>query len=862
MIGYVRTLWLFYRRHLRVQPLRELMAVMGVAAGVALLFAVQIAHHSITGSFEQIAHGVAGQATLEVAARGPEGFGENLAGAIERTPGVRHAAPILSVPILASGPHGSRALTLVGADERVNALHGSLSSEFERISEASHRGLLLLTEASAGAIGARVSGGATARVTVQIAGHSEPMTLDATVPSAALGAAADSPIAAAPLAIVQNISGLQGRLTRVLIVPQPGREAQLARALSARFGSTTNVRATGTEVQLLSDAAASEKQITLLFGAISLVAGIVLAYNALLLASEERRRFIVYLIETGARDSMIVASLFFDALILGLAGCALGLLAGDAISLVAYRALPGYIAAAFVLGGGRVIDNQTVLIALAGGLLAAFVAALLPALLTLRAGAASEPEGVGRTLALTRRLHISDTLLFAGGALLLTVSVLVSALAPATTVVALVGLTIGLVICLPMILRRLLMLARALSRRTGDPAARLSVAELRSTPARSVALLATGTIAAFLMVLIGGSVANVKAAVHRGAGDLLSSAEIWVKPGGPENVYTTEQFPYRAPQRRLQSLENVGIVRSVLPWRDSFLDLPEHAGNPGRRVWVLGVPPQLGAQIAPSQLLEGSLQTADRRLREGGWVALSQTIARAEHLRLGGRVTLPTPAGWESFRLAATTANYGWLPGAIVMNGAEVARFWSADTATELAVTLQPGVAAEQGLRAVQAALGPGAALSAQTTEQRRAEVGSVLDSTLTRLNDTTIVVLITTIASVIALMMAAVWQSRRRFHSLISIGMSFTQLARLIFFESGTVLIGGCVIGIAAGLTGQYLIDGWLHHTTGSPVRFDPAWQIGLLTLALAVAISLAAALIAVLRTAGLQPSAAFSTE
>jgi putative ABC transport system permease protein len=279
-------------------------------------------------------------------------------------------------------------------------------------------------------------------------------------------------------------------------------------------------------------------------------------------------------------------------------------------------------------------------------------------------------------------------------------------------------------------------------------------------------------------------------------------------------------------------------------------------------VWVLGVPPQLGAQIAPSQLLEGSLATADRRLREGGWVALSQTIARAQHLRLGQRFTLPTPAGRESFRLAATTANYGWLPGAIVMNGSDVARLWSASTATELAVALKPGVSRDAGRRAVQAALGPGSALNVQTTEGRRAEVSSVLDSTLTRLNDTTIVVLITTIASVIALMMAAVWQSRRRLHSLLSIGMSFTQLARLIFFESGTVLIGGCVIGIAAGLTGQYLIDGWLHHTTGAPVRFDPAWQIGLLTLAIAVAISLASSLAAVLRTAGFGLGAAFSTE
>jgi putative ABC transport system permease protein len=354
------------------------------------------------------------------------------------------------------------------------------------------------------------------------------------------------------------------------------------------------------------------------------------------------------------------------------------------------------------------------------------------------------------------------------------------------------------------------------------------------------------------MIVIGGSVANVQSAVSRGATDLLSNAPIWVKPGGPENVYATQPVASAETHRRLARL---GVVSSVEAWRDSFLDLP------GRRVWVLGVPPRLPDQIAPSQLLEGSLRTADRRLREGGWVALSQTIAREDHLRLGERFTLPTPAGNASFRLAATTANYGWLPGAIVMNGADHARLWSSEEATQLAVTLQPGVTPARGKALIEGALAPGSALAVQTAGERRGEVSAVLGSTLQRLSDITIVVLVTTIASVIALMMAAVWQGRRRFNSLISIGMGFGQFARLVFYEAGTVLLSGCLIGVAAGLVGQYLIDGWLHHTTGSPVQFTAAWALGLRTVAIAVLISLVASLIAVLRITGVQPKAAFST-
>jgi putative ABC transport system permease protein len=573
----------------------------------------------------------------------------------------------------------------------------------------------------------------------------------------------------------------------------------------------------------------------------------------LLLASDERQRFIVYLIETGTPDWLIVASLTFDALILGLAGSLIGLLVGDLISLLAYHSVPGYIAAAFAIGGQRVIDTATVLTALAGGILAAFAAAALPAMIALRGGAAADPEAASRALKFARRLRFSNAAIFACGAFLICVSIITSALKPSTTVTALVGLATGMVICLPVILRYLLVAAHKLSRHSSDPSARLAIAELRGFFTRSVALFATGAIAAFLMILIGGSVANVQHGVRKGAADLLSSADIWIKPGGPENVYTTQPFRYAQTQRRL---EHLSVVNSALPWRDAFLDLP------GRRVWVLGVPPQSAAQIAPSQFVEGSLSAADKRLREGGWIALSQTIAQEHHLHIGQRFALPTPTGYASLRLAAIVANYGWLSGAIVMNSEDRARLWDNRTATQLAVTLKPGTSLEQGKLAIETALPSNSALTVQTTNERRAEVSSVLGSTLSRLNNTTIIVLVATIASVIALTIAAISQKRGRLESLMSIGMSFGQFVRLIFYETGTLLIAGSIIGIAAGVTGQALIDGALRQATGAAVEFAPAWQLGLRIVAVMAGVSGAASLIVALQAARPQPRAAFSTE
>jgi putative ABC transport system permease protein len=851
MIEYLRTLLLFYRRHLRVQSLRELMAIVGVAAGVALLFATQVAHRSITGSFDQIARGVAGRATIELASRGPEGIDQGIAGEIERMGDVKATAPIFEQPVMAVGPNGRRALTLVGATEQLTRLGGTLSLQFQRAATGSSLGLVVLPETSARSLGARP--GST--ITVLAGQQTEHLPVAAVVPSDKLGPLAQSPLAAASLPVVQSLATSPGRVTRVLIEPRVGREAALRRALSDRFGAKANVRPVDTEARLLEGASGPEREVTFLFSVISLVTGAILAYNALLLASDGRRRFIVYLIEAGTPDSMIVASLAFDAVILGLAGSLLGLLAGDAISLIAYRSVPGYIAAAFAIGSQRVIGWPTIAIALGGGMLAAIAAAALPAIATLRASVAAEPEAVGRTLSFTRRLRFSEELVFLLGASLVSVSIALSVLQPQATVVALAGLAAGSVVCLPLVLRLLLRIARAVARRSRDPAARIAVAELSGVPARSVALLATGTVAAFMMVLIGGAVADVQHAVRRGATDLLSGSSVWIKPGGPANVYTTQPFLYAQTQHRLQKLDQVA---SILPWRDSFLDLP------GRRVWVVGVPPQVPAQIAPSQLVEGSLAEADRLIRKGGWVALSQTIAREHDLHIGDRFALPTPAGRSTVRIAATTANYGWLSGAIVMNADEHARLWSRQTASLLGVTLKRGVGVGAGRRAVEAAIRGDPGLTVQTADERRSEVSSVLGSTLARLNDTTIVVLVATVLSIIALMLAAIWHRRERLESLESIGMSVGQLIRLIFYESGAVLLAGCLIGTTIGLMGQYLIDGWLRETTGSPVAFAAAWPLGLRTIGITAGIAAlaSATMIAVSQIGRLQPKATFSVK
>ena len=115
-----------YRVRLRARWVQECLAIVGIATGVALLFASQVSSSSLQSSVAQLWHGIAGRATLQLVARDPQGFPESMLGSVRRIPGVRVAAPLLETGANAIGPRGSESVELVGADASLSKLGGTL----------------------------------------------------------------------------------------------------------------------------------------------------------------------------------------------------------------------------------------------------------------------------------------------------------------------------------------------------------------------------------------------------------------------------------------------------------------------------------------------------------------------------------------------------------------------------------------------------------------------------------------------------------------------------------------------------------------------------------------------------------------
>ena len=112
-------------RSLRARPLRTALSILGVALGVAVLFAGLATNAGIEASIDGTVRELVGRAELRVAAFGESGLSGATVTTIAGTPGVAVAAPALErrtylIPDLAAGTALPPPVTVLGIDPAVD----------------------------------------------------------------------------------------------------------------------------------------------------------------------------------------------------------------------------------------------------------------------------------------------------------------------------------------------------------------------------------------------------------------------------------------------------------------------------------------------------------------------------------------------------------------------------------------------------------------------------------------------------------------------------------------------------------------------------------------------------------------------
>ncbi|HEV7938179.1 MAG TPA: FtsX-like permease family protein [Solirubrobacteraceae bacterium] len=835
-------LYAIYREHWRHYRGPELMAGTGIAIGVSLVFGVLVANSSILGSTREAINAVNGSASLELVARSPRGFDQELAQRVSTLPGVQTAVPILRESTVMEGPNGHMLGQLVGVSPRIVGLQSSATKDLGAGAQLLQGGVGL-PSGVASAIGAHAEGQATLLVN----GSRHRVLVRAVLDAGAIGSLAASRIVVTLLNTAQNLAGEPGRVTQVLVKAYPGKNRQVEGELRRLAAGRLNVEPANHELELAQTALKPTNQSTSLFAAISLMVGFLLALNAMLLTVPDRRWQIAELREQGYDSRQVIAVLGSQALVLGFVASVAGVLVGYVLARTIFDEVPDYLATTFPITGHQQIGFLVVVVAFSCGVLAAFGASILP-IFDLRKSREidavlrepGEPgQGVGGDIMRNAALL---------GLVFVALAMFMVVLNPGLAILSGVALAFAAPCFMPILFRAATGALGHIARRYHGKMVAIATIELEATAARSVALASITALAIYGSVAVGGARTDLIGGIDKGISQEWSTAAVWVTPD--QNIFDTDSFHVPGVAA---TISHAAGVASVSAHQGAFLDVGS------QRLWIRAVPPGSASMILSSELRQGSLEGGRALMRQDGWAAVSSGFATEYGLHVGSPFTLPTPAGPTRFKVAAITTNIGWPPGAITLNTNDYSHYWQTTDPTTLAVAVKPGIRPSAAVRSIRQALGSTSALRVQTSSERIVEVKTIGRQGLSVLGDISSLLLLISALALAAALSTTIYQRRRRLASLKAQGFDRHQLWRGVLIESAVVLGTGCLDGAILGMYGHALADRYLRVSTSFPAPFHLGAAQIILTLLIVGGVSLAVVAVPGYSAAGVAPELSF---
>ncbi|MDA0566712.1 FtsX-like permease family protein [Streptomonospora sp. S1-112] len=625
-----------------------------------------------------------------------------------------------------------------------------------------------------------------------------------------------------------RVTGVEG-FAEIDAVAAEGVSAEEAvAAVDAVAGSGTEVITGRTLGERLADRAGVEADsmatALLLFAVVSVVVAAIVIQNTFAILVAQRRREMALLRCVGARRGQVFASVVLEALVVGLAASALGVLAGIALAAVGFR-VGGEALDAGTGAAPLVLTPTAVLVSLAVGTLTTLVAAALPA----RRATFTPPLAALRDSDVATGLDRRTGWLRTGaGAVLLGASALLVSYAVATpsgqqglVVVALAGILafIGVVVWSPLLVRLAVAALAPLLRLLGASGA-LAADNARRNPRRAATAMVALTVGATL--ISGYSVIN--ASMQATTDDMLD-----------------RQFPFdyqlsaqldgegtgTVPAEVTAELRDSPAVGSVIADRSAF---PEAEGRPaGYRVATYR-----GADLGRD--LESEMVAGDLSDVGPGRAAVDEEVAAGRGI--GDTITVETSRGERDFEIAAIVPTSSQLWGVTLVPRDFAAAFPEITEDSTVLVTGAEDAEPREVRAAVDAALADHPTVQVVSMSDMRAQFDGVLAAAflaIMAMLGLAVVIAVFGIANTLAL---SVLERTRESALLRALGLRRGQLRVMLALEAVVLCLTGALVGVALGV-----FFGW---AAGVAVLRGLIFQLPTGQIAAFLAIAVAAGLLA----------------
>jgi len=757
-----------FRGSLAQNRMRTALAVLTIAVGVALGYAVQLINQTAVNELAQGVQALSGEADLEV--RGARaGFDETLYPTLARLDGVAVASPVIEVEAKLAGREET--LKIVGLDVfRAGSIQPALLSPITDRLDTLRPDALFLSPAAMRALTlntddvVHVQVG-LADVTLRVAGQ--------------VGGANTQRFAVMDIAGAQTAFGKLGRLTRIDLRLVPGVDATaFAGAIRNRLPAGVDA-IKPTTTQAATESLTRSYRINLdVLALVALFTGGLLVFSTQALAVVRRRAQFALLRVLGLTRRRLTALIVAEGALIGAAGGALGIVGGFALAQVAIRSVGLDLGSGYFRGVVPTLDVDPAMLALffVLGVLAATLGSVIPALETARTAPAQALKAGDEQRAFT---HLRSPL---PGVAAMALGAVATALPPIAGLplagyLAIALLLVGTLMLLPHIATVTLALLPA----PRAPAAGLALAQLRGAPGQVTVSLAAIVASVSLMVSMAVMVASFR-----------DSLDAWLLRILPADLYVRAASAGETAFIDAETQSRIAALPGVR--RAEFQREQQIALDPARvRVVLLAraVDRANAARVLP--MLAPALDVAPEA-PPPAWV--NEAAADLYGFSPGAVITLPLQGTAQRFTVAGVWRDYGRPQGAIAIERERYVALTGDTTVTNAALWLAAGAdrtAVEGALRGI-----PGG------DRLELATPGEIRDLSL-RIFDRTFAVTYALELSAVVIGLvglsssfgALVFARRREFGVLRHLGMTRRQVATMLATE-GLVVSG---IGLATGL-------------------------------------------------------------
>jgi putative ABC transport system permease protein len=744
---------------------RTLVALVAIAFGVALGYAVELINHAAVGELRSGLATLAGDADLEV--RGPRaGFDESLLARVARDDDVAVASPVVELDVRIAAR--DEPLTLLGVDVfRAAAINPALVASGGDRLDPLRDDTLFPSAAAARWLGVDVGDVVVVQsglreMPLRVAGHA--------------GASGALRYAVMDIAAVQDRFGRDGRLTRIDVRLRPGADAGAARRrLSALVPAGVHVAAPESSAEATARFSRAYRVNLNVLALVALFTGAMLVYATRTLAIARRRSQFALLRTLGLARSRLVGWVVFDAALLGAIGAALGLAAGYAVASLALRELGPDLGAGFFRGRAvaPTIEPATLFAFGALGVLAAVVGSALPAREAARAAPAAALKAADADApAPAHASRVALALIVAGCA---------ASLAPAIADLPLFGylaialILVGGILAIPS-------LAQAALRAVRTPRAvapQLALAHLRATPGRLAATLAAVVASVSLMISMAIMVASFR-----------QSLDDWLRVMLPADLYL--RTPSDSAWFGEDDQRAIAGIRGIA--RVEFMRATAVSLDPMRpRVALLAR--DIEPRTAASRLaLVSEALVPPPGAPPPAWI--SEAVADMRSLAPGRTLTVPLAGREVTFTVAGIWRDYVRQQGAIIVERAHYRAITGDDTVNEAAVWLAPGASAADVHDAVAAYAGGTARVETATPAELRRLSLATFDRTFAVTYALEAAAVVIGLVGLSSVLVAQTLARSREFGMLRHVGMTRRQIGTMLAVEGAAL----AAIGIAAG--------------------------------------------------------------